>query len=122
MNIAELKAKHPDLYAEVLALGEDKGKASEQQRVSAFVELGEASGATDLMMACIKDGSEHSATVTARFSAAQMKNMTLQAMANDNPDVDNIDHGKQPESDKQVEATEKAAQDLAAEMGVKIDG
>lgn len=121
MNIAELKAKHPDLYAEVLAQGETSGKQSEKERVSAFVELGEATGATDLMMACIKDGTEHSATVTARFSAAQMKNMQLAAMAQDNPDVSGLDT-EQPEGEAQVSASEKAALDLAAQMGVNIDG
>lgn len=121
MNIAELKAKHPDLYAEVLAQGETSGKQSEKERVAAFVELGAASGATDLMMACIKDGTEHSATVTARFSAAQMTNMQLAAMSQDNPDVSGLDT-EQPEGQEQVSASEKAALDLAAQMGVEING
>lgn len=122
MNLAELKAKHPELYAEALGLGEAKGKASEQERVSAFAELGEASGATELAMQCIADGTEHSATINAKFMAAQMKANTLSAMSADNVDVEAVDHGAQPTGEQEIEAGEKAAQELAAEMGVKIDG
>eukprot|EP00914_Ancora_sagittata_P008761 GHVO01016989.1.p1 GENE.GHVO01016989.1~~GHVO01016989.1.p1 ORF type:complete len:382 (+),score=39.19 GHVO01016989.1:447-1592(+) len=87
MNIAELQAKHPELYASVLANGKDQGKKDEQTRVAAFAELGEASGATELAMACIKDGTEHSAAVNSRFMAAQMKSVKLQAMDDDNVDA-----------------------------------
>ena len=52
MNKTELKAKHPELYAEIKnegitagkAEGIEAGKKAEQERVSAFSELGEASG------------------------------------------------------------------------------
>ena len=98
MNKAELQAKHPELYAEIKAEGIAAGKAegieagkkAEQDRVSAFTELGEASGDQELAMACIKDGTEHSASVNAKFMASQMKNIKLNAMASDNVDAENI--------------------------------
>ncbi|AUR98013.1 TMhelix containing protein [Vibrio phage 1.246.O._10N.261.54.E10] len=90
MNKAELQAKHPELYAEIKNEGIQAGKTQEQERVSAFAELGEASGANELAMACIKDGTEHSASINAKFVAAQMKNNSLSALAADNVDTDNI--------------------------------
>ncbi|AUR82922.1 ClpP/crotonase-like domain protein [Vibrio phage 1.030.O._10N.222.55.F9] len=90
MNKAELQAKHPELYAEIKNEGIQAGKTQEQERVSAFAELGEASGANELAMACIKDGTEHSASINAKFMAAQMKNNSLSALAADNVDTDNI--------------------------------
>ena len=90
MNKAELQAKHPELYAEIKNEGIQAGKTQEQERVSAFAELGEASGAGELAMACIKDGTEHSASINAKFMAAQMKSNSLNALAADNVDTDNI--------------------------------
>lgn len=90
MNKAELQAKHPELYAEIKNEGIQAGTIQEQERVSAFAELGEASGAGELAMACIKDGTEHSASINAKFMAAQMKNNSLSALAADNVDTDHI--------------------------------
>ncbi|AUR86520.1 ClpP/crotonase-like domain protein [Vibrio phage 1.086.O._10N.222.51.F8] len=94
MNKAELQAKHPELYAEIKnegkAEGVDSGKKQEQDRVSAFMDIGEASGAMDLAMACIKDGSEPSNALTMKFSAAGMRNQSLSAMAEDNVDTDGV--------------------------------
>jgi ClpP class serine protease len=90
MNKAELQAKHPELYAEIKNEGIQAGKTQEQERVSAFAELGEAAGANELAMACIKDGTEHSASINAKFMAAQMKNQSLSALAADNVNTDNI--------------------------------
>lgn len=90
MNKAELQAKHPELYAEIKNEGVTAGKKEEQERVSAFAEIGEASGAMDLAMACIKDGTQHSAAINTKFMAAQMKNQTLKAMADDNIDTDGV--------------------------------
>ena len=90
MNKAELQAKHPELYAEIKNEGIQAGKTQEQERVSAFAELGEAAGASELAMACIKDGTEHSASINAKFMAAQMKNQSLSALAADNVDTDGV--------------------------------
>jgi ClpP class serine protease len=94
MNKAELQAKHPELYASLKAEFIAEGKQQEQERVSAFAEIGEASGAMDLAMACIKDGSEPSNALTMKFSAAAMRNQTLGAMADDNVDTEQVDQTK----------------------------
>ena len=126
MNKAELQAKHPELYAEIKAEGVTAGKAegieagkkAEQERVSVFAEMGEAYGAQELAMACIKDGTDHSATVTAKFGAAQAKNMKLDAMASDNVDAEGV---KTPEAPKaEANSVDAAAEVLAKEMGVEL--
>jgi ClpP class serine protease len=90
MNKAELQAKHPELYASLKAEFSAEGKQQEQERVSAFAELGEAAGAMDLAMACIKDGTQHSASINAKFMAAQMKNQTLANLAEDSVDTKDV--------------------------------
>ncbi len=91
MNIAELQAKHPELFAEVKALGHKEGVTAERGRVDGFIELGAATGADDLMMACIKDGSEFSASLNAKFNAEFYKNQKLNALVEDNADTNGVD-------------------------------
>ena len=114
MNKAELQAKHPELYAEIKNEGIQAGKTQEQGRVSAFAELGEASGAGELAIACIKDGTEHSASINAKFMAAQMKNNSLSALAADNVDTDGI---KKPEASAESAEDELFNKTIAAMSG-----
>jgi len=122
MNKAELKAKHPELYAEIKAEGKSEGieagKKAEQERVSAFTELGEASGDHELAMACIKDGTEHSAAINAKFMASQMKNMNLKAMADDNVNTDDV-KPEAPQAKSEDEALDDAT--IAAFNGQKME-
>lgn len=114
MNKAELQAKYPELYAEIKNEGIQAGKTQEQERVSAFAEIGEASGAMELAMACIKDGTEHSAAVNTKFMAAQMKSQTLTALAADNVDTGGV---------KPVAASAKTEEEkLDDEMIAAFDG
>lgn len=114
MNKAELKANHPELFAEIKA----EGKTEEQDRVSAFAALGEAAGATELAMAMIADGTEHSAAVNAKFMAAQMKANTLSALAADNVDTSGID---QTNASAQTEAEKLDAETIAAFDGNQVE-
>ena len=118
MNKAELQAKHPELYAEIKNEGIQAGKTEEQERVSAFAEIGEASGAMDLAMACIKDGTEHSAAVNTKFMAAQMKNQTLNALAGDNVDTSNITR-EAPDAKSEEEQLDEET--IAAFSGKKME-
>lgn len=115
MDKAELQAKHPELYAEIKNEGIQAGKTQEQERVSAFAELGEASGANELAMACIKDGTEHSASINAKFMAAQMKNNSLSALAADNVDTD----GVKPEAPEAKTDDEKLDEATIAAFGAQ---
>lgn len=106
MNKAELKAKNPELYAEIKNEGAEDGKKQERERVSAFAEIGEASGAMDLAMACIKDGSEPSAALTMKFSAAAMKIQKLTALAEDTIDTSGA-NANAPEAKTQEESIDE---------------
>lgn len=110
MNAAELKAQHPETYAAIFADGEKSGKTNEQERVSAFAAIGKASGAMDLAMACIEDGTEPSATVTMKFEAKRMEMATLNAMAADNPDTSSVDTAT-PDANAELEKATLAAFD-----------
>jgi ClpP class serine protease len=115
MNKAELQAKHPELYAEIKNEGIQAGKTQEQERVSAFAEIGEASGAMELAMACIKDGSEPSNALTMKFSAAAMKNQSLSALAADNVDTD----GVKPEAPEAKTDDEKLDEETIKAFGAQ---
>jgi ATP-dependent protease ClpP protease subunit len=69
MNVAQLKADHPELFAEVVNLG----VTQERERVTAHLTMGEASGDMALAVASINDGSEMSANINAKYMAAHMK-------------------------------------------------
>lgn len=69
MTISDLKAQHPGLFAEAVAVG----VTQERERVSAHLTMGEASGDMALAVASINDGAEMSATVNAKYMAAHMK-------------------------------------------------
>lgn len=84
MKISELQAQHPELYAQVVGLG----VTQERERVTAHLTMGEASGDMTLAVASINDGSEMSATLNARYMAAQMKRLESNDRNEENvPDV-----------------------------------
>jgi hypothetical protein len=117
MDIEELKTEHSALFNQVL----DLGKQQEVQRAAAMIELGEAAGALDLSIELIKSGAEHSATINAKFAAAQLKNQTFEAMSADNADTSDID--ATPDQNVPlaiIDPTELAAIQTAKDMGVKI--
>jgi ClpP class serine protease len=83
MDLDKLRAEHPALYAQVLALGVVDGQALEKARVEAHLTLGEASGATDVSIADIKSGAGLTPTVTAAHTAATLAAMKLAAATAD---------------------------------------
>lgn len=117
MDLEKLKAEHPALYAQAVAIGVDQGVKKEQDRATAHITMGEASGDMDYALSCIKDGAEFTPAVNAKYMAANMNNK-----ASD-------DRGAEGEGDLDLEASDaddaeihdKAVADmLAANMGVEI--
>ena len=72
MDLKTLEAEHPAVYAAAVATGVEQGVSQERERVTAHLELGASSGANDIAIAAIKDGTEHSATMNAKYTAAHM--------------------------------------------------
>lgn len=83
MDINTLRTEHPDVYASVVAIG----VKAEQDRCSAHLTMGEASGDMATAMAAVKSGAEYDATHMATYQAAHMKRMEIAARGEDNPDV-----------------------------------
>ena len=116
MDLTKLKAEHPALYAQAVAIGVDSGVKKERERVDAHITMGEASGDMKLAMSCITEGTEHSASINAKYMASQMKKNAI------------IDRGDESEGDLDTEgsddddAAEKAlSKAVADELGVDID-
>jgi ClpP class serine protease len=73
MDIKELKAKHPELFAQVQEEAATAATTAERKRVSAHLKLGKASGAMDVALAAIASGvSTLDEEVHASYQAAQM--------------------------------------------------
>jgi ATP-dependent Clp protease protease subunit len=97
MTKEELKSQHPELYAAVYA----EGVASTLDRVSAHLELGEASGDMKTAIEAAKSGAEMTQTLTAKYLAAGMRR--------------NEQTARQAESDEAGKAVAGAAGEPAAE-------
>jgi ClpP class serine protease len=81
MTKEELKSQHPALYAAVhnegkaegSVEGRDAGVKAERDRVNAHLELGQASGDTETAFAAIREGTEMTQTIQAKYMAASMR-------------------------------------------------
>lgn len=104
MNIEEIKAQHPELYAAILnegkAAGRKEGETSERDRVTAHLTLGEQSGDMKTALAAIASGEGMTQTITAKYMAAGMNRSAVNT--------------RQAESDAAGAATAGAAPAAAA--------
>lgn len=69
MNLEQLKAQHPDVYAAAVKETLEK----ERDRVNAHLELGETCGAMALAIESVKSGAEMSQTLNAKYLGAGIK-------------------------------------------------
>ncbi len=79
MNLSELKAQHPDVYAAAV----QEGVTQERDRVSAHLEMGEAASAMDIAVKAIKDGEQYTAKHMASYNAAALRNRDQQNRQDD---------------------------------------
>lgn len=68
MDLQKLKSEHPALYAEVIGIGVKQ----ERDRVDAHLAMGTAAEDMPLAMTCIKDGSEFTPAINAKYMASNM--------------------------------------------------
>lgn len=73
MDLNELKAKHPDLYAQAASAGVVTALQTERDRVNAHLAVGEASGDMETTLAAIKSGEGYTDLVKAKHDAFKMK-------------------------------------------------
>jgi ClpP class serine protease len=113
MDLKKLRAEHPSVYAEAVALG----ATEERDRVNAHLTLGAASGDMETALSAVEDGSELTNTLQAKYMAASMRRKDVAARGEDDPDLSgNVGDGGQGEGADELEA--RVADFIATEMGV----
>ena len=80
MNMADFKAEHADLYAEVF----DLGVASEKDRVCAHLIMGEKSGDMKTAVQAINSGDGMTATIQAKYLTAAMNKSDISSRHEEN--------------------------------------
>ena len=103
MDLNELKAKHPELFAQAV----DIGTTAERDRVGAHLTMGGASGDMKTALAAVEDGSEMTATLQAKYMAAGMGRKDINARDADN--VDAVEDAGNSEADESSEAADSKA-------------
>lgn len=121
MKIAELKATHPALYAEVLA----KGKALELDRVGAFMAFAKVD--LEAVKKGIEGGEALTQTAMAEFSVKMINAGRIDKIeAGSEKDIDPEGKGNHKDGEKSKEEKEvkaellKAEADLSAELGIDL--
>ncbi|MDD5353070.1 MAG: Clp protease ClpP [Candidatus Omnitrophica bacterium] len=85
MNLDELKRDHPDLYAQAVKIGKD----DEFENVQAHITMGRQAGSLDLAAKNIEARKAFTASVSAEYMAAGMKNQALGARLKDDANTGN---------------------------------
>lgn len=84
MDLNKLKIEHPDVFAAAKL----EGVTAERDRVEAHMIMGQTSGAMDTACEAIKDGSEMTQSLQAKYMAAGMNKSNVEARDEDDKDLD----------------------------------
>lgn len=79
MDKNELRAKHPQLFAQVT----QDAVAAERDRVSAHLTMGDSSGDMETAKKAIEDGTEMTAGLQAKYMSAAMRRSDTEARTGD---------------------------------------
>lgn len=112
MDLKQLKAQHPDVYAAAVQDGVDQ----ERDRVSAHLIMGEKSGAMETASAAIKDGSGMTATLQATYLTAGMNRSDVGDRQDDEAGANAGDNASS--SDDQGDAGDAVASAVEAKLGL----
>ena len=100
MDLNELQANNPDVYAQAVQAGIEK----ERKRVSAHITLGEGCGDISIALKHIKSGaSSIDEDVQAEYMTARMKGKEAQARRDDNPADTDTDTASASSEDKPLD-------------------
>ena len=83
MDLAKLRAEHPEAYLAAVGEGVTQGVTKERERVSSHLIMGEASGDMVTALAACKDGAEMTPTMNATYNAAAMNRTDIAAAVED---------------------------------------
>lgn len=113
MDLKTLQASHPDVYAAAVAVGE----AQERDRVGAHLMMGEKSGALDVALAAVRDGSAMTHTLQATYLTAGMNRNDQSNRASDDATAAAATAAAATTTTDETEADKVAAM-VAAQFGV----
>ncbi len=88
MDLQELKAQHPAVYAAAVGVGVEEGTKDERDRVAAHLTMGEASGDMKTAVAAIGDGSGMTVSLQATYMAAGMNRRDINDRQDDDAGAD----------------------------------
>jgi ATP-dependent protease ClpP protease subunit len=109
MTPDELKAKYPDCFAAVMALGEAAALAKEKERIAAHIKLGRQAGSLETAAKFIEDGkSVMSEEVQSEYLSLRMGKKAVDDRNGDNPPPINTG-GEGEEDDAKAMAAFEAA-------------
>ena len=120
MDLETLRASHPGVYAQVVALGAAQGVTQERERASAHLIMGAGTGAMTTAIQAVKDGDEMTASLTATYMTAGLNRRDGQdATDDDSSAAAALDGAAGATADDTVAAEVKAGADIltqAAEL------
>lgn len=115
MDLKELKAKHPDVFAEAAKEGAD----TERDRVTAHLTMGESSGDMKTALEAIKDGSLMTQTLQASYMAAGMNRSDLAGRQDDDAGAGDAADGASLD-DNQDGAGDAVASAVESKLGLEV--
>ena len=111
MDLAKLKAEHPAVYAQAVAVG----VAQELDRVSAHLVMGESSGDMKTAVKAIQEGSEMTATLQATYMTAAMNRRDIE---NRNDDDKGTEGANGADSDEGKDRGDAVAAEVDKLLGI----
>lgn len=124
MDLATLKAQHPELIALIVAEATAGIQTSalevERKRVNAHLHMGAESGDMDTALAAIKDGSEMDAELTAKYVMATAKKTAIGHRQDDNVDLDNNGDDLVDDVEKDKKASDGILSAACSRLNVEV--
>ena len=112
MDLKTLRAEHPELFAEAVAIGE----RNERDRVVAHLTMAEQAEAFDIAHKAIREGTGFTATVNAEYLSAGIAKAQLAHRKADEPAVPALPNGGQPPAGDTREAAGNAVADAVEKL------
>lgn len=123
MTLEELKAKHPDLYNQIINEGKEEGTKNENERIKAIEDLG-VPGFEDLVNKAKFENKDSAEKLAMDIIKAQ-KNMGkdyLKNLQEDAKDLDGVEGSEAPEDESKKAKEKEAVNIIASFMNKKRGG
>lgn len=115
----QLRAQHPQLHEAVLQRGREQGIRGERDRVEAHLTLGVQSGDLETAHTAIRDGSEMTQALQAKYMAAGMARSDREIRQRETDEAGAAADGAKPAPEDEPAVVEQVADLFAEKMGAK---